>query len=71
MGVKNMLNKLWVALDGSKTYLLAIVGILVALAGHYFGGFSVGSLQVPAFTWNEVWGIVWSGGLFSALHAKK
>lgn len=65
--VQVMLNKLWVALDGHKTYLLAVVGVLIAVAGHFFGPFTVGSLQVPQFSWGEVWAIVWNGGLFSAL----
>lgn len=62
-----MLNKLWGALDGYKTYILAGLGIFVAVAGHFWGPFSIGNLQVPAFTWGEVWNLVWNGGLVAAL----
>ena len=66
-----MLNKVWAAIDGYKTYILAGLGILIAIAGHFWGPFNLGDLTVPAFSWGEVWKIIWSGGLFSALHAKK
>lgn len=71
MEVQRMLTKLWDAVDGYKTYILAALGIVVAVAGHFFGPFALGSLQVPQFSWGEVWNIVWNGGLFSFLHAKK
>ncbi len=65
-----MLTKLWTAIDGYKTYTLAGLGILVALSGHFWGPFNLGTLTVPAFSWPDVWNIIWNGGLFSALHAK-
>lgn len=62
-----MLTKLWTSLDGSKTYVLAVLGVLVALCGHFWGPFNLGTLTVPQFSWNDVWTIVWNGGLFAAL----
>lgn len=70
-GGKIMLTKLWDALEGYKTYVLAVIGILVAVAGHFWGPFSLGSVQVPTFTWNEVFNVIWTSGLFSFLHMKK
>lgn len=64
-----MLTKLWAALAGYKTYTLAALGILIALAGHFWGPFQLGALSVPAMSWNEVWQIIWNGGLFAALRA--
>lgn len=64
-----MLTKLWGALDGSKTYLLASLGIVVALAGHFWGPFNLGALSVPAMGWSDVWTVVWQSGLFSALRS--
>lgn len=62
-----MLTKLWTALEGYKTYLLAGLGIIVALTGHFWGPITLGSVQIPAMSWNEVWAIIWNGGLISAL----
>jgi len=62
-----MLTKIWMALDGYKTYSLAALGILVGLCGHFWGPFNLGALTVPQFSWPEVWSIVWNGGLFAAL----
>lgn len=64
-----MLTKVWNALSGYKTYLLAGVGVAVALTGHFAGPVQVGSLTIPAMSWNDVWNVVWNGGLFSALRA--
>lgn len=65
-----MLTNLWGKLDGYKTYVLAVLGILIALAGHFWGPFTMGAVTIPAFTWPDVWNVLWNGGLFSALHAK-
>ena len=70
-GGSAMLTKLWDALNGWKTHILAGLGIFIALAGHFWGPFNLGSLTVPQFQWGDVWQIIWNGGLFSALHAKK
>ena len=66
-----MLDKLKTAVDGYKTYLISGIGLAVALAGHFWGPFNLGTFTVPLFSWNQVWDIAWTGGLFSALHAKK
>lgn len=66
-----MMTKLWQALEGYKTYTLAGLGVLIALAGHFWGPFQIGSLEVPSFSWNDVFKILWNGGLFSFLHMKK
>lgn len=65
-GIK-MLTKVFEALKGSKTYVLAVLGILVAVAGHFWGPINIGTLTIPQMSWNEVWAIVWNGGLFAAL----
>lgn len=65
-----MLTKLWAALDGYKTYVLAVFGILVALIGHFWGPVQIGAISIPQMDWPAVWNVVWNGGLFSALHAK-
>ena len=65
--IQDMLTKLWTALDGSKTYLLALGGIVVALIGHFWGPVTVGPVQIPHLDWSGVWPIVYNSGLFAAL----
>lgn len=68
-GAQTVLTKLIDAVAGYKTYILAGLGIVVAVAGHFWGPFQLGALTVPVFTWTEVWDTAWKGGLFSALRA--
>lgn len=67
--IKEMLNKLFAALAGYKTHSLVVVGILVALLGHFYGPLDIGTLKIPQFSWEEVFKIIWNGGLFSALRS--
>lgn len=64
-----MLTKLFDAVSGYKTYILAGLGVTLALAGHFFGPFQVAGQTIPQFSWGDVWNTVWNGGLFSALRA--
>ena len=66
-GGKIMLTKLFDSIKGYKTYTLSILGILIALAGHFYGPVQFGSLSVPYMGWSEVWNVIWTSGLFSAL----
>jgi hypothetical protein len=66
-GGQLMLAKLFASLQGKKTYVLSVLGIAIALIGHFFGPISVGGLDIPAFTWSQVWQTIWTSGLFSAL----
>ena len=64
-----MLSDLANALQGRKTYVLSGLGIVIALLGHFFGPTSLVGIQIPAFSWNEVWQAVYTSGLFAALRA--
>jgi hypothetical protein len=66
-GAQNIMGKLFTAVDGYKTYILAAFGILVALVGHFWGPINVGPIAIPAMSWSEVWNIIWNGGLFALL----
>ena len=70
-GAQHMITKVWGSLQGHKTNLLSLIGVIVAVAAHFWGPFNIGDLVVPEMSWNQVWGTIWTGGLFSALHAKK
>lgn len=62
-----MFSKLFAAIQGYKTYILAVVGIIVAVVGHFWGPITIGSVSIPQMTWDQVWAVVWNGGLFAAL----
>lgn len=62
-----MLEGVRAKLDGKKTYIISIVGILVGLVGLLFGPVDLGPINIPKITYGEFWSIVWNGGLFSAL----
>lgn len=62
-----MLENIASKVSGYKTYIVAGAGIIVALVAHFFGPFTIGTIDVPQLSWSEVWGIIWNGGMFSFL----
>lgn len=64
-----MFDKVADLFEGKKTYIVSAIGVIVALAGHFFGPFGVGEVQIPKMEWTQVWAVVWQSGLFSALRA--
>ncbi len=62
-----MLNKVFAAIDGKKTYIVSILGIIVALVGHFWGPLTFGGVQIPQESWNDVWKAVQLSGLASTL----
>lgn len=64
-----MLTKVWASIDGFKTYILAGLGVLVALAGHFWGPFPMAGQTIPQFSWSEVWNVVWGSSLAATLRA--
>lgn len=61
------LEKLFNAIDGKKTYILATIGISVSLAGHFWGPFNLAGGTVPKESWSEVWKTVYASGLIAFL----
>jgi len=57
------LKKIKGKVDGKKCHAIGILGVLVALAGVYWGPIDIlpgpAELIVPALTYKEFWGIVW------------
>ena len=49
--------------NGYKTYILGIVGVLVAFVGWAFGPIDVGSVHVDALSFKEFFEIVWGAGM--------
>lgn len=64
-----MLSKLWESLKGSKTYLLSLLGAVVALVGHLSGGTSVLGVTIPDYTTAEFVKQLYASGVIAALRA--
>lgn len=62
-----MINKIVLGVSGYKTYVVAVVGILVAFVAAAWGPIDLGPVQVPAIEWKDFWGVLWNGGLLSFL----
>lgn len=45
--------------NGYKTYITAVVGILIAFVGWTFGPIEVGNIVVPDMTFKEFFTIAW------------
>jgi hypothetical protein len=67
IGAQLMLGKLFGAIDGYKTYLIAGISIVVVLAGHFWGPFPLAGGIVPKESWNDVWAAVQASGIIAAL----
>lgn len=61
------LNKIVAAVDGNKTYILAAVGIIVSVVGHFYGPLTVGGTTIPAQSWGDVWKAVYASGIITFL----
>lgn len=62
-----MMQKLLDAVKGYKTYLLAVLGILVAVIGHFWGPLNIAGQTIPQITTDEMWKLIWNSGLFAAV----
>ena len=67
MVIQMGLDKIVSAIDGYKTYVLAGVGIVVALVGHFWGPVTIAGAQIPQESWSDVWKVVYASGIISAL----
>lgn len=61
------INKVFAAIDGSKTYILAGLGVVVALLGHFWGPINVAGATIPKESWNDVWSALQASGIVAAL----
>jgi len=59
------LTKLFDAINGRKTYLLALLNVVVAVMGHYWGPFHLAGGIVPKESWNDVWGVINTSGFIA------
>lgn len=66
-GGKKMLTKLMGSIEGYKTYVLAVLGVVVGLIGVLWGPVDIGPIDIPKLSWGDFWNVVWNGGLFAAL----
>ena len=54
----NFMNKI----NGYKTYITLVVGLVITILGHFWGPTHIGPVDVPAIdtasTWKTVWEIL-------------
>jgi len=60
---KPMFEKLKGITEGKKTYITAALGIIVVLSGALMGPIDIGTVHIPAFTWNEFFKYAWETAL--------
>ena len=64
--IQIMLTKLADSVNGSKTYILAVVGIIIALVGHFYGPLQIAGTTIPAESWGDVWKVIYASGLIGS-----
>lgn len=62
-----MIGKLLDAVKGYKTYILSAIGVLVAIAGHFWGPINIAGTTIPQLSTDDMWKIIWESGIFSAI----
>jgi len=62
-----MLPKLLASVDGYKTYIVAVLGIVIALVGHFWGPITISGVQIPKTNWTDVWTAIQLSGLGATL----
>jgi hypothetical protein len=55
-----MLSNAFNALQGKKTYVLAALGAVVAVVGHFWGPLSLAGQTIPAITSDDMWKAIWA-----------
>jgi hypothetical protein len=63
MGIAKLFN----AIDGYKTYILAALNVAAALAGHFWGPIQIAGGTIPKESWNDVWAVVNATGFVTLL----
>ena len=62
-----MLSKAFNALKGCKTYILASIGAIVAIVGHFWGPISVGGVSLPQVSLDDMWKAIWAVASLASL----
>lgn len=62
-----MLKKLTDKIDGYKTYILAVLGAIAAIIGHFWGPTNFGPVPVPQVSTDEMWKAIWAVASLASL----
>ena len=54
-----MLGGIMEKLSGYKTYITALLGIIVVIIGHFFGPINAGPVQIPLIESGDMWKGIW------------
>ena len=62
-----MLANLFAAVQGKKTYILAALGAIVAIVGHFWGPITIAGTTIPAESSQDMWKAIWAVASLASL----
>lgn len=65
--VGKMLTNIFNAMQGRKTYILAGLGALVSVVGHYWGPLSIAGQTIPQVSTDDMWKAIWAVASLASL----
>jgi len=62
-----MLGNIFNAIQGKKTYILAGLGAIVAVVGHFWGPLNIAGTTIPQVATPDMWKAIWAVGSLASL----
>jgi len=62
-----MLANLFNSVQGYKTYILAGLGAIVAIVGHFWGPLTIAGTVIPQISSPDMWKEIWAVGSLASL----
>lgn len=55
------------AVQGKKTYILAVLGAFTAVVGHFWGPLSIAGTSIPQVATPDMWKAIWAVASLASL----
>ena len=62
-----MLSQYISKINGYKTYILAVLGALIAVAGHLWGPTTLAGISIPQVSTDDMWKAIWAVASLASL----